>query len=83
MTDENAAKRKVGRPSRRKPKAVAPDADLLSRDQAARRLGIGMTLLDALISSGAIKAVRIGRRVLIPVEAYRAYVAALKGEGTQ
>jgi excisionase family DNA binding protein len=41
---------------------------LLCRKEAARALGLGCGKLDQLISHGAIRVCRIGRRVLIPCE---------------
>jgi len=48
------------------------------RPTAARQLGVGTTTLDALIASGDLAAVRIGRRVLIHVDDLAAYVARLR-----
>lgn len=57
---------------------VAEPADLLTVEEAARRLRIGRTTLYALISTGAIETVTIGRRRLVPPECVAAYVAALR-----
>jgi excisionase family DNA binding protein len=38
----------------------------LSRREAADRIGVHLTTLDARIADGSIKVVRLGRRVLIP-----------------
>jgi excisionase family DNA binding protein len=57
---------------------VADPADLLTVEEAARRLRIGRTTLYALISTGQIETVTIGRRRLVPPECVAAYVAALR-----
>lgn len=56
----------------------ADKAFLLTVEEAAARLRIGRTKTFALVSSGAIESVTIGRRRLIPPEAVAAYVAALR-----
>jgi len=53
-------------------------ADLLSVEEAARRLRIGRTTLYSLISTGQIETVTIGRRRLVPPECVTAYVTALR-----
>lgn len=50
---------------------------LLSVVEAARRLGIGRTLMYELVLSGEVRSVHVGRLRKVPVEALRAYVAAL------
>jgi excisionase family DNA binding protein len=55
--------------------AVQPP--FVSREDAARILGIGQTLLKELIRDGALEHVRQRRRVLIPVDALVAYAAAV------
>lgn len=41
--------------------------DTYSKDEAAKRLGIGyVTLHNKLLKTGALRSVRAGRRVLIP-----------------
>lgn len=57
---------------------VAEPADLLTVEEAARRLRIGRTTLYALISTRQIETVTIGRRRLVPPECVAAYVAALR-----
>ena len=58
---------------------VAADADkwraggesvrlVLTIDEAAERLGIGQTLMSALVRSGEVESVRIGRLRRIPTE---------------
>lgn len=50
---------------------------LLNDRQAAARLGIGRTKLRELLSTGQLRSVRIGRRVLVPVGEVEAYVQRL------
>ena len=57
---------------------VAEPADLLTVEEAARRLRIGRTTLYGLISTGQIETVTIGRRRLVPPECVAAYVTALR-----
>lgn len=54
------------------------EAVLLTVEEAAVRLRIGRTTAFALVSSGAIESVTIGRSRRIPVEAIDAYVASLR-----
>lgn len=56
----------------------ADNAFLLTVEEAAARLRIGRTKTFALVSSGAIESVTIGRRRLIPPEAVAAYVKTLR-----
>jgi excisionase family DNA binding protein len=51
----------------------APRA-LLSVEQAAEQLSIGRTTMYALVKSGQIKSVRVGRRRLIPAPELPAFV---------
>lgn len=50
---------------------------LVSVEEAAAAIGIGRTFAFALIGSGALRSVRVGKRRLVPVEAIDAYVDAL------
>lgn len=50
---------------------------LLTVEEAARRLGVGRTTMFALITSGQVASVTIGRLRRIPAEALPAYVASL------
>ena len=56
-------------------------ADLLTVEEAARRLRIGRTTMYALISAGTVESVTIGRRRLVPPECVTAYVAGLRSAG--
>lgn len=56
-------------------------ADLLSVEEAARRLRIGRTTMYGLITAGLIETVTIGRRRLVPPECLAAYVTVLRTTG--
>ncbi len=51
---------------------------VLTIDEAADRLGIGHTLMAALVRSGDVESVRIGRLRRIPADALVAYVRSLR-----
>lgn len=62
-------------------RASAPDAPdptlvALTVEEAARRLGVGRTTMYALLASGEIPSVTVGRLRRIPAEALNEYVAA-------
>lgn len=56
---------------------TAPDPTLvaLTVEEAARRLGVGRTTMYALLASGEVPSVTIGRLRRIPAEALNDYVA--------
>jgi excisionase family DNA binding protein len=54
---------------------------VLTIEEAAERLGIGRTLMYALVSAGEVESVRIGRLRRVPTDALDAYVATLRGLG--
>lgn len=57
---------------------VTPDDRvLLSVVEAARRLGIGRTLMYELLASGAIESVHVGRLHKVPARALDAFVSHL------
>lgn len=62
-----------------------PDATplALTVEQAAKRLGIGRTLMYALIASGEVESVPIGRLRRIPVECLTEYLNRLREQNTQ
>lgn len=60
------------------PASAPPRPLLLSVDQAAESLGVGMTLMRALVSSGEIESVKIGRLRRVPADALSTYVAHLR-----
>jgi excisionase family DNA binding protein len=51
---------------------------VLTIEQAAQRLGIGRTLMYALVTSGEIESVTIGRLRRIPAECITEYVYRLR-----
>ena len=53
-------------------------AVLLTVEEAARRLNIGRTTMYALVSSGAVESVTIGRLRRVPSECLDNFVAALR-----
>ncbi|MFF7990500.1 helix-turn-helix domain-containing protein [Kitasatospora xanthocidica] len=48
----------------------------LTVEEAARRLGVGRTTMYALVASGEVPSVTIGRLRRVPAEALKEYVAA-------
>jgi excisionase family DNA binding protein len=56
------------------------DALTVSVAEAAEALGIGETLARELIERGELPSVRVSRRVLVPVQGLRDYVAGLATE---
>ncbi len=54
---------------------------LLSVAEAARRLGIGRTLMYELLAAGQIQSVHVGRLHKVPARALDAYVARLTADG--
>ncbi len=50
------------------------DRLLLRPDEAAEVLGVGRSKIYALLASGEVPAVRVGRSVRVPVEALRRWV---------
>ena len=57
---------------------VEPIRLVLTIEQAARRLGIGRTLMYSLVMNGEIESVTIGRLRRIPVECLTEYVTKLR-----
>ena len=58
--------------------STQPTRLVLTIEQAARRLGIGRTLMYSLVTSGEVESVTIGRLRRIPVECLTEYVAKLR-----
>jgi len=54
---------------------------VLTVEEAAERLGIGRTLMYALISAGDVESVRIGRLRRVPADALDAFVLRLRCPG--
>jgi len=61
---------------------VADDKLLLRIEEAAKRLGIGRSLMYRLVLSGEVQSVPLGRLRRIPVEALREYVERLRVEAS-
>ena len=61
--------------------APEPTPLVLTIEQAAQRLGIGRTLMYALVTSGEIESVTIGRLRRIPAECLTEYVDRLREQG--
>jgi excisionase family DNA binding protein len=59
------------------PSDAAPNDALLSVPAAAQRLGVGRSTLYELLGRGALEAVRIGRRTLVPAAAVEHLIATL------
>lgn len=51
---------------------------VLTIDQAAERLGVGRTIMYALVSSGAVESVKIGRLRRVPADALVTFLAELR-----
>ncbi len=58
----------------------APPRTLLSVEAAATQLSIGRTTMYALLKTGAIESVRVGRLRRVPAEALTAYTTRLIAE---
>ncbi|MEV7776814.1 helix-turn-helix domain-containing protein [Kitasatospora sp. NPDC088351] len=56
--------------------AADPTLVALTVEEAARRLGVGRTTMYALVASGEVPAVTIGRLRRVPAEALKEYVTA-------
>jgi excisionase family DNA binding protein len=56
---------------------MSPAHGLLTVEEAAERLQVGRTTMYALVSTGAIESVTIGRLRRIPAECLEIYVSAL------
>jgi len=52
---------------------------VLTVEEAAQRLGVGRSLMYALVTSGAVESIRIGRLRRIPTDALTTFVASLRG----
>ncbi len=59
---------------------AAPPRTLLSVEAAATQLSIGRTTMYALLKTGAIESVRVGRLRRVPAEALTAYTTRLIAE---
>lgn len=59
-----------------------PAGELLTVEEAARRLRIGRSLLYRLIASGELESVKVGRLRRVPAECLPEYVAGLRRGGS-
>lgn len=59
-----------------------PAGELLTVEEAARRLRIGRSLLYRLIASGELESVKVGRLRRVPAECLPEYVATLRRGGS-
>jgi excisionase family DNA binding protein len=57
---------------------MASEVLMLTVEEAARRLGLGRTLVYQLISSGELESVTVGRLRRVPAECLAEYIAALR-----
>jgi len=60
------------------PRAAAQLKLVLTVEEAAKRLGIGRSLMYALVKAGDVESVTIGRLRRIPADALTTYVASLR-----
>ena len=51
---------------------------VLTIDQAAERLGVGRTIMYALVTSGAVESVKIGRLRRVPADALVTFLDELR-----
>jgi excisionase family DNA binding protein len=66
-------------PTQRRLRIERAGAPLLySLDEAAARIGIGMTKLNELIAAGSLSTITIGRRRLVPAEDLTEFVSELR-----
>lgn len=56
---------------------------VLSIEEAAHRLGVGRTLMYALVQSGAVESVKIGRLRRIPTDALADFVRSLRSKSSE
>lgn len=61
---------------------VADDKLLLRIEEAAKRLGIGRSLMYRLVLSGQVQSVSLGRLRRVPTEVLREYIERLRVEGS-
>jgi excisionase family DNA binding protein len=62
--------------------ATEPIPLVLTIEQAARRLGIGRTLMYELVTTGQIESVTIGRLRRIPADCLTEYINRLRQQNT-
>lgn len=76
--DALAAAADALRAAARSPRAAAAPPDMLSVDDAARRLGISRTTLYQLADRGGLRTVKVGRRRLVAASDLAAYIEATR-----
>lgn len=62
------------------PPAGADVAIVLSVEQAAAALGIGRSFMYALVGTGAVESIKIGRLRRIPTESLHTFVRSLRAD---
>ena len=62
------------------PQQLAQLPLVLTVEEAAERLGVGRTVMYALVSSGAVESVRIGCLRRVPADALVAFLDSLRAE---
>jgi len=62
------------------PAVPPPHVLALSVEEAAAALGIGRTMVFYLLRDGKLRAIKIGKRTLIPVREIESFLARLLGE---
>jgi excisionase family DNA binding protein len=67
----------MDRPRDEEPRGHIPRL-LLTVEEAAERLGVGRTLMYALVKAGEVESVTIGRLRKVPADALDTYVAVLR-----
>ena len=65
-------------PGRTSTRRVAQLPLVLTVEEAAERLGVGRTVMYALVSSGAVESVRIGRLRRVPADALVTFLDGLR-----
>lgn len=78
MSDLSVLDREAAEPrSRRR----VPSRLMLTVEEAAESLGVGRTTMYALVRSGRVESIRIGRLRRVPADALNAFVVALRNTG--
>jgi excisionase family DNA binding protein len=70
-------------PNRRNNVNTAETRVVLTIEEAAKRLGIGRTTMYALVMTGEVRSVTIGRLRRVPVQCLDEYIAALLSQPQQ
>ena len=67
-------------PGRGTPQLLTQLPLVLTVEEAAERLGVGRTVMYALVSSGAVESVRIGRLRRVPADALVTFLDGLRAD---